>query len=348
MQTIPYIRDYVSSLAVGAACFPACADLRFVKTAMGGLDFVCGGNSTLFRADDAEGRRVAVKCYRDHQPRRAEVYGQLCAMEVAPWGVLGKFDAEGLTLFQGEDTLTVDVLVTLWVEGVPLDRRVAELLNEGHTEELRALCEEFDALASWLLAQRWAHGDLKPDNILATPEGLRLIDFDAAWVPALTTLRCELGTAGYNHPQRTLAMDSKSVDDWALARIALALHALTADEGVRVADVFPWRDECLVRSSECFEELCEMFARAGDARGVRLCEVLCGAFPELECLDEIFIQCTATPASDCTTYRGRYGWGLRTPDGTTVEPPVWDDIVCKNGSYFGLLRGVAHCLAPTE
>ncbi len=344
MQTIPYIRDYVSSLAVGAECFPACADLRFVKTAQSGLDFVCGGNSIVFRAEDAEGRSVAVKCYRDHQPRRAEVYALLCATDVAPWGVVGEFYAEGLTLFQGDGTLAVDVLVTPWVEGVPLDRRVAELLNEGRVGEIRALCDEFDALASWLLAQRWAHGDLKPDNILATPEGLRLIDFDAAWVPALTTPRCEFGTTGYNHPQRTLAMDSKSVDDWALARTSLALHALTADSGVGVADVFPWRDDCFVRGSECFEELCAMFARVGDARGVRLCEVLCGAFPELECLAEIFIQRNPTTTSDCTTFRGRYGWGLHSPDGAITEPPLWDDIVQKDGAYYGLLRGYTYLI----
>lgn len=343
MYTVPYIRNYVSSLMVGAACFPAGADLRFVKTALGGLDFVCGGNSVVFRAEDVEGRSVAVKCYRDHQPRRAEVYALLHASDVAPWGVLGNFYAEGLTLFQGENTLTVDVLVTPWVEGVPLDRRVAELRNDGRVDELCALREELDALAAWLLAQRWAHGDLKPDNILATPEGLRLIDFDAAFVPALSTPRGELGTAGYNHPQRTLAMDSKSVDDWALARIALALHALTSGEGVRVADVFPWRDECFVRGSENFESMCAMFARVGDARALRLCELLCGAFPELESLDEIFIPRTPTPA-DCATFRGRYGWGLRASDGTITEPPLWDDIVHKDGAYYGLLNGQPHLI----
>lgn len=348
MQTVPYIRNYVSSLMVGVACFPAGADLRFVKTAFGGLDFVCGGNSVVFRAEDPEGRGVAVKCYRDHQPRRAEVYALLREADVAPWGMLGEFYAEGLTLFQGENTLAVDVLVTPWIEGVPLDRRVTELRIEGRTEELCALCDEFDSLASWLLSQRWAHGDLKPDNILVSDNGLQLIDFDAAFVPAMTTPRSELGTAGYNHPQRTLAMDSKSVDDWALARIALALHALTADAGVRVADLFPWRDECFVRGSESFESMCAMFARVGDARGLRLCELLCGAFPELESLAEIFIQRTESPTSECTTYRGRYGWGLQTSEGVVVEPPLWDDIVRKNGAYFGLLRGVARRLAPTK
>ena len=348
MQIIPYIRDYVSSLMVGAPCFPAGADLRFVKTALGGLDFVCGGNSVVFRAERAEGGSVAVKCYRDHQPRRAEVYSLLCEAAVAPWGVLGEFHSEGLTLFQGDSILAVDVLLTPWVEGVPLDRRVVELKIEGRTDELRALCDEFDALASWLLSQRWAHGDLKPDNILVTDNGLQLIDFDAAFVPAMTTPRSELGTAGYNHPQRTLDMDCKCVDDWALARIALALHALTADEGMCVEDVFPWRDECFVRGSKWFEDLCAMFARVGDARALRLCEVLCGTFPEVDNLSEIFIHCDSTPTAECTTFRGRYGWGVQTPDGAVVIPPIWDDIIHKNGAYFGLLRDSVNPLFESQ
>lgn len=97
-------------------------------------------------------------------------------------------------------------------------------------------------MAAELLAQPWAHGDLKPSNIMFTPSGtLRLIDYDGAFVPERAgEPAAETGTPACNHPLRGDRYD-KHIDDYPIALIAASLRALAADP----APAAPCNSECL-------------------------------------------------------------------------------------------------------
>ena len=48
------------------------------------------------------------------------------------------------------------------------------------------LCYRFCKMATWLRSQPFAHGDIKPDNIMVRPDGnLTLVDYDGMFVPAM-------------------------------------------------------------------------------------------------------------------------------------------------------------------
>ena len=82
-------------------------------------------------------------------------------------------------------------------------------------------------MAVGLLDREYAHGDLKPENIIVTPDGdMRAIDWDAAFTPELAGNPApETGTAAYQHPLRTNELFDKHIDDYSIAMLSTMLHA---------------------------------------------------------------------------------------------------------------------------
>ncbi len=315
---------------------PSEANLTFIKTAYGGLDFVCGGGSVVFRAVQPDGEMVAVKCYRDVSQRRCEVYRALQHLDTGGYVTPTRFHAGGLTLLWEGGAERVDVAVTPWLEGLTLDRKVAELRAAGDEQGLRQLLDELESMAVWLLAQPWAHGDLKPDNIIATPHGLRLIDCDAAYVPGVATPRSEQGTEGYRHPRRDVECDNAHIDDFALAVLCLGVRALILDPERKVESVFPWREGMWHRENEQWKELLRLSEQTGDARARRLCELLTCEWVEIEGLAHALTR-RRKIRSGATAFCRDGRWGVLNPDGEVAEPALWDDIIQKDGRTWGVM-----------
>ena len=81
------------------------------------------------------------------------------------------------------------------------------------------------------MSQPFAHGDLKPDNILVTVDGaLVLVDYDGMYVPAMQGQKArELGSPDYRHPLRTEDCFNEHIDDFPLALIGMSLKAIALD-----------------------------------------------------------------------------------------------------------------------
>ena len=174
---------------------------------------------------------VAVKCFLKEQEGRAESY-QLIAQELAytsssfltPFRYL---DKEIFVESQSTNDEEFPVVLMDWVEGETLDRYIQSHLADPNA--LRLLAFQFSRLASWLLSQPFAHGDLKPDNILVRSDGtLTLVDYDGMYVPAMEgTAARELGSPDFRHPLRTAERFNEHIDDFPLAVILLSLKALS-------------------------------------------------------------------------------------------------------------------------
>ena len=93
------------------------------------------------------------------------------------------------------------------------------------------LCYRFCKMAAWLRSQSFAHGDIKPDNIMVRPDGtLTLVDYDGMFVPAMKGQKSPtIGTKDFSHPLRTIDDFDETIDDFALASIALSLKAISLD-----------------------------------------------------------------------------------------------------------------------
>ena len=119
------------------------------------------------------------------------------------------------------------VLLMDWVEGETMETYIANNYQDEYA--MGMLCYRFCKLAAWLRSHPFAHGDIKPDNIIVRPDGtLTLVDYDGMFVPAMKGQKSPtIGTKDFSHPLRTVDDFDETIDDFALASIALSLKAIS-------------------------------------------------------------------------------------------------------------------------
>lgn len=174
------------------------------------------GNSAVTarcRIHGIEGDRL-FKCYYRPKKNARAIYGS-------------SYYPEELRLFTlGGRVEYADVLIAEWVEGTPLD-----IVATSRDCDFGALSRAFDRMAIRLLEADYAHGDIKPENIICRPDGeMQLVDMDAMWHSGIEERNLdEYGTPAFNHPKRPLMRLGKHIDDYPLALLSTILATLALD-----------------------------------------------------------------------------------------------------------------------
>ena len=190
-----------------------------------------GAFAVVFKMQDkSSGKCYALKCFTEEQEGRADAYRQIA-------DELDMVDSSYITSVKYmEKELYVDsqceedefpVLLMDWVEGETMETYIAA--NYHNQSAMSMLCYRFGKMAAWLRTQSFAHGDIKPDNIIVRPDGsLALVDYDGMFVPAMKGCKSPtVGTKDFCHPLRTVDDFDETIDDFSLASIALSLKAIS-------------------------------------------------------------------------------------------------------------------------
>lgn len=257
----PLISDYISSIRAAEDNFDKLSHLRPVMDADGNPVMSSGNFAVVFKMSDGA-KYYALKCFLREQEGRDEAYRMIAEeLEYVSSPYLTNVEYHDKELFVDSKNCTeteFPVLLMDWVEGMTLDRYIRE--NIGDADCLKMLAYRFSKLATWLLTQSFAHGDIKPDNILVTSDGsLVLVDYDGMYVPAMSGRRSrELGSPDYRHPLRTEDDFNDHIDDFSLASIVLSLKALSLDASL--LDRYGAADRLLFSASD-YQDLsrCEAF-----------------------------------------------------------------------------------------
>ena len=190
-----------------------------------------GAFAVVFKMKDEQtGKCYALKCFTEEQEGRAEAYRQI-AEELefvdSPYITSVKYLEKELFVDSNCEDEEFPVLLMDWIEGETMEAYIAA--NYTDTHAMSMLCYRFCKMAVWLRSQSFAHGDIKPDNIMVRPDGtLTLVDYDGMFVPAMKGQKSPtVGTKDFSHPLRTIDDFDETIDDFALASIALSLKAIS-------------------------------------------------------------------------------------------------------------------------
>ena len=225
----PSVRQYTETIKLSSKSpeefFDKLSNLRPVFDENGDPIMSNGNFAVVYKMVDGNGKFHAIRCFHRYQERRGQSYKLICEE-------LNKVSSSYLLpikYYEKElyiDSVEYPVLLMDWVDGVSLDKYLREVINDN--TKLRSIAEKFRQLAVWLLDQPFAHGDMKPDNILVREDGsLVLVDYDGMFVPAMQGERSrEVGSPDFRNPSRTEDDFDKNIDTFPIISILLSLELL--------------------------------------------------------------------------------------------------------------------------
>ena len=248
----PLMSEYVSAIRDASDNLDELAHLVPVLDDHGEPYRSSGAFAVVFKMKDEQtGKCYALKCFLEEQEGRAEAY-RLIADELdcidSSYVTSVKYLEKEIFVDSSCEENEFSVLLMDWVEGETMETYIANNYQDEYA--MGMLCYRFCKMAAWLRSQPFAHGDIKPDNIIVRPDGtLTLVDYDGMFVPAMNGQKSPtIGTKDFSHPLRTVDDFDESIDDFALASIALSLKAISMNS--TLLDTYGASDRLLFSESD--------------------------------------------------------------------------------------------------
>ena len=248
----PLISEYVRAIQDASDNLGELAHLVPVLDDHGEPYRSSGAFAVVFKMlDKSTGKYYALKCFTEEQEGRAEAYRQIADeldMVDSPYITSVKYMEKELFVDSQCEEDEFPILLMDWVEGETLEAYIAA--NYHNQSAMSMLCYRFGKMAAWLRSQSFAHGDVKPDNIIIRPDGsLSLVDYDGMFVSSMKGCKSPtIGTRDFSHPLRTVDDFDETIDDFSLASIALSLKAISMNS--TLLDIYGTSDRLLFSEND--------------------------------------------------------------------------------------------------
>ena len=323
----PLISEYVAAIRDAKENLDKLAYLETVLDNHGEPYRSSGAFAVVFKMKDPKtGRNYALKCFTDEQEGRGEAYRQI-AEELefvdSTYITAVKYLEQELFVDSSCNDEVFPVLLMDWVDGETMETYVADHYADSHA--MAMLCYRFCKMAGWLRSQSFAHGDIKPDNIMVRPDGtLTLVDYDGMYVAAMKGRKSPtIGTKDFAHPLRTVDDFDETIDDFALAVIALSLKAISLDPSLYTT--YGASDRLLFAASD--------FLDLGKSKVLAALQSLL-ADEELKTLLSMFLMASAKKNLSMCSFRL---FGLKEPH---CEQPKEEEVLSTEVTWEDIENGI--------
>lgn len=264
-----------------------------------------GAFAVVFKMKDEQtGKCYALKCFTEEQEGRAEAYLQIAdELEFVDSSYITsvKYLDKEIFVDSSCEEDEFPVLLMDWIDGETMENYIAENYQDNYA--MAMLCYRFCKMAVWLRSQPFAHGDIKPDNIMVRPDGnLTLVDYDGMFVPAMKGQKSPtIGTKDFSHPLRTVDDFDETIDDFALASIALSLKAISLKPSL--LDEYGAADRLLFSVND-YNKLCKinLWKKLSKIKNMEIKKLqTCLRLAEnRQNYDNLLISCVKEPTKDTT------------------------------------------------
>ncbi len=224
----PQIVEYNEVIQHPATAFadPELRQGRVKENALG-LPIVLSGGFALTYTITTPQRQLAVRCFHRQIPgadrKYASISKQMASLH-ARYFVGFNYLKEGIKVKQA----VYPIVKMVWVEGDPLGIWLDK--NSRNSTLMEKVRGEFVTLAAYLHQHEIAHGDIQNGNVMMSPSGITLIDYDGMYVPGMTTGNgSETGHKHFQHPNREACHFGPTMDRFSFIVLDLSLRAIRED-----------------------------------------------------------------------------------------------------------------------
>ena len=301
----PLISEYVRAIQDASDNLDELAHLVPVLDDHGEPYRSSGAFAVVFKMKDEQtGKCYALKCFTEEQEGRAQAYRQIAdELEFVNSSYITsvKYLDKEIFVDSSCEEDEFPVLLMDWIDGETMESYIAENYQDNYA--MAMLCYRFCKMAAWLRSQPFAHGDIKPDNIMVRPDGsLTLVDYDGMFVPAMKGQKSPtIGTKDFSHPLRTVDDFDETIDDFALASIALSLKAISLKPSL--LDEYGAADRLLFSVND-YNKLCKinLWKKLSKIKNMEIKKLqTCLRLAEnRQNYDNLLISCVKEPTKDTT------------------------------------------------